>query len=244
MVENFIQSGNARIWTCAQGMGMPLLLCNGGPGCCDYLGPVASMVDDVAFVIRWEQRGCGRSDPIGPFDVTTCINDIEAIREYYGIHSWIVGGHSWGPALAMAYAVTHPSYVEGLLALSGGAIHKDSAWGEQYNQQKDSEIVPEFQFPPNLAVNKDVNASWARFVRRPRLLREIAELDVPAVFFWGQNDIRPSWPVQQTAHLMRRGTFVCIDDAPHALWLSHASELKALLRGFVLDVERVRGDGV
>ncbi len=32
------------------------MMYNGGPGCCDYWGPVAAMMDDVAQVIRYEQR--------------------------------------------------------------------------------------------------------------------------------------------------------------------------------------------
>jgi putative ABC transport system ATP-binding protein len=28
------------------------VLCNGGPGCCDYLAPVAAILDNIAQVIR------------------------------------------------------------------------------------------------------------------------------------------------------------------------------------------------
>ena len=35
MTENYINSNGVRIWTVVQGSGVPFLLCNGGPGCCD-----------------------------------------------------------------------------------------------------------------------------------------------------------------------------------------------------------------
>lgn len=244
MVENFVKSNGARIWTVAQGSGVSFLLCNGGPGCCDYLGPVAAMVDDLANVIRFEQRGCGRSEAVRPFDLETCLLDLESIREHYGIDQWIVGGHSWGPDLAIAYAVTYPDRVLGIVGISGGFVHKDRAWSEQYNRLKDTvgETSPDFQYPPNMEANREVNASWSKFVRKPGLLREIADLDVPALFIYGEKDIRPSWPVQQIARLLPRGRFVLIKDASHAIWLSHTAQMKAHLRNFVMEIRVPNGE--
>ena len=60
--ERYVRSGRARLWTCSGGAGTPFLMFNGGPGCDDYLAPVAAMVEDICQVIRFEPRGCGRSD--------------------------------------------------------------------------------------------------------------------------------------------------------------------------------------
>jgi proline iminopeptidase len=240
MSENYINSNGVRIWTVVQGSGVPFLLCNGGPGCCDYLGPVAAMITDVAKVIRFEQRGCGRSEAVGPYDLETCLADLESIREHYGIDQWIVGGHSWGPDLAIAYAVTYPQRVLGIVGISGGVLHKDRAWSEQYHRLKDTvgETNPEFLYPPNMDVNRDINASWSEFVRKPKLLREVADLDVPALFIYGEKDIRPGWPVEQTANLLGRGRFVLIKDAPHVIWLSHGAAMEDHLRRFVMEIGR------
>src|SRR5687767_6263321 len=69
MTEGWIAVNDVQLWVADAGEGHPVLLCNGGPGCCDYLGPVAEMIDDMARVIRFEPRGCGQSDPTGPYDV-------------------------------------------------------------------------------------------------------------------------------------------------------------------------------
>ena len=60
-VVRYVSSGTGRLWWCASGAGTPLPIFNGGPGCDDYLGPVAAMIDDLCRVIRFEPRGCGRS---------------------------------------------------------------------------------------------------------------------------------------------------------------------------------------
>src|SRR3954469_2707338 len=120
MTEQFVNSAGARLWTIAQGSGLPIALCNGGPGCCDYLTPVAGMLDDIAQVIRFEARGCGRSEAIPPYTVATCLADLEAIRQHYRIGRWIVGGHSAGADLALAYALTYPEYVLGFICIAGG----------------------------------------------------------------------------------------------------------------------------
>src|SRR5262245_49124341 len=80
MFESFVDSNGVNIWTTRTGEGYPVMLCNGGAGCCDYLAPVAGMLDDMAQVIRHEQRGCGRSQPAPPYDIETCLIDLENIR--------------------------------------------------------------------------------------------------------------------------------------------------------------------
>jgi proline iminopeptidase len=56
----------ATLWTASQGAGIPLVLCHGGPGLSDNLGPIADMVDDIALAHRYDQRGAGRSPSHGP----------------------------------------------------------------------------------------------------------------------------------------------------------------------------------
>lgn len=37
VTETFVDSGGVRIWTVSQGVGHPVVLCNGGAGCCDCM---------------------------------------------------------------------------------------------------------------------------------------------------------------------------------------------------------------
>jgi proline iminopeptidase len=95
-MENYVDIGGIKLWTEITGHCKDnfIMLCNGGPGMADYLSPVAEMTDDMAAVIRFEQRSCGRSTIDYNCDVETCVSDLEYIRRFYGIDQWIVGGHS------------------------------------------------------------------------------------------------------------------------------------------------------
>lgn len=234
-MEHFVDSNGARIWTIQTGQGFPVMLCNGGPGCCDYLEPVAEMLEDSATVIRFEQRGCGRSDSAPPYDIKTCLADLENIRRYYNIDRWIIGGHSWGADLALFYALEHTSHVAGLVCMAGGRVHNDREWHDEYERRKEEEgeRLPQFTYPTNRDVNEQVNRSWKSYIQQSDLLLKISELSIPALFVYAENDIRPSWPTRQIAELMPKARFELIAGAEHVIWFSHQAELRVLLRDFV-----------
>jgi proline iminopeptidase len=236
--ESFVDSNGANIWTIQTGQGFPVMLCNGGAGCCDYLEPVAQMLDAMNRVIRFEQRGCGRSDPAPPYDVETCLADLENIRNYYHVDRWIIAGHSWGADLALLYALEHTSRVAGLICISGGRIHNDREWHNEYERRKEQEgeHVPQFLYPPNMEVNKQLNRSWKSYIQNPNLLLAISKLRVPALFVYGGRDIRPSWPIKQVAQLLPYGRLKLIEGAEHVIWFSHQKELRRVLRELVDEV--------
>ncbi len=101
--------------------GLPLLFVHGGPGTgSDPLH--ARLADAERFrLIQFDQRGCGRSEPLGELKENTLqdlISDMEAIREELQIDKWMLFGHGWGATLAVAYAQQHPDRVSGMVLSS------------------------------------------------------------------------------------------------------------------------------
>jgi proline iminopeptidase len=237
MSERYITDHQLTLWTIEQGAGYPVILCNGGAGCCDYLQPVAGMLTDMARVIRFEQRGCGRSQPASDYSVQTSIEDVAAVQKAYGLDQCIIGGHSWGADLALLYALTHPERVTGLLCLAGGRMNNDREWHAEYDRRRveEGELLPDFAYPFNSEVNEQVGRSFKLYIQRPRLFRDIAELTCPALFVYGSRDIRPSWPVQQIASLLPNGGFTLMEGAEHCLWLTHDQELEQVIRPFIAE---------
>jgi proline iminopeptidase len=238
-----IMVNGARLWVVEQGAGFPMMLCNGGPGCCDYLGPVAQMVADIAHVYRFEPRGCGRSSQGGPYDLQTTLADLEAIRASLGHQQWVIGGHSAGADLALAYALSYPAHVIGLVHMSGTGVQDDRQWHAAYEAGRAtrSEVLPVFEYPYNSEVNRAGNASWRAFIKQPMLLRRIAECTVPSLVLYGSDDIRPAWPVEQFANLVPKGRFEMIAGAGHHLELTEPEALKDLLRAFLAELFQGQG---
>jgi len=232
---NYININGINIWTEINGnpKGHAIILCNGGPGSSDYLEPVSNMIEDIALVIRFEQRACGRSTENYNFDVEILIQDLEEIRKYYKLSSWIIGGHSWGANLALAYSLKYPQKTKALIYISGNGIQRNREWSIEYHENKEEciETIPKMTF--NEKVNKIGNISWQKYIQNPLLLKNISKLNVPALFIYGSKDIRPSWAAEQISFLLPKSKFVMIENAEHYIWLSHYEEMKNELRKYL-----------
>jgi proline iminopeptidase len=118
-----------RLWAARSGRGEPLVLCHGGPGLWDMFGDVAGMLADLATVVRWDQRGCGRSQPCaGPWTTSRFVADLDAVRRHFALDRMVLLGHSWGAQLALSYALAHPERVAALVYVSGTGIDPVSSW--------------------------------------------------------------------------------------------------------------------
>jgi len=96
--------------------GHAALFLHGGPGA--GAGSVHRRFFDPSFwrVVIFDQRGAGRSRPLGSLTNNTTphlVDDIEALRRHLGIEQWLLFGGSWGSTLALAYAQAHPTRVIG-----------------------------------------------------------------------------------------------------------------------------------
>ena len=87
--------------------------------------------------------------------------------------------------------------------------------------------------PFNSTANQQLNADFKRYVQRPSLFRDVASLDVPALFLYGAEDIRPSWAVAQIAALLPRARFVLLPGADHYLYETHPREVRARAGAFL-----------
>lgn len=129
-----------RLWVEQSGAGPPLVLCHGGPGLWDQLDPVARLLDDRARTIRWDQRGCGRSQRIGPYNVARFVADLDAVREQVAGARMALLGHSWGAHLALRYAIEHPDRVSQLIYVSGTGIDSGRGWHPHYERNLRSRL--------------------------------------------------------------------------------------------------------
>ncbi|PCI70936.1 MAG: prolyl aminopeptidase [Piscirickettsiaceae bacterium] len=145
--------------------GIPVIFLHGGPGsnCKDhhrcFFNP------EKYRVILMDQRGAGRSRPLGRLTHNTTkhlILDMEAIRQKLAIEKWWLFGGSWGATLALLYAQQYTSYVSGMI-LRGTflARSRDADW---FFKEGANRLFPEawHRFTQHVSPNerKDVLAAY------------------------------------------------------------------------------------
>jgi proline iminopeptidase len=112
-----LSGGHVMYWEQAGSpRGVPVLFLHGGPGA--GAGAVHRRFFDPGFwrIIIFDQRGAGRSRPLGSLAENTTadlVGDIETLRQHLGIARWMLFGGSWGSTLALAYAQHCPERVTG-----------------------------------------------------------------------------------------------------------------------------------
>jgi proline iminopeptidase len=114
-----VGGGHRVYWEeCGNPRGIPVLFCHGGPGSSCSPGHRRFFDPQRYRAILFDQRGCGRSQPLGGTRENTTwdlVADIEALRRRLEVERWLLFGGSWGAALALAYAQSHPDAVAGLV---------------------------------------------------------------------------------------------------------------------------------
>lgn len=98
--------------------GVPALMLHGGPGSGCTADHRRLFDPDVFDTLLVDQRGAGRSAPLGGLEHNTAqdlVADIEILRSHLGIDRFVVFGPSWGSTLALLYAETHPVSVRGVV---------------------------------------------------------------------------------------------------------------------------------
>ncbi len=125
--------------------GRPVVFLHGGPG--GGISPDHRRYFDPGHyhIILFDQRGCGQSRPHAELKENTTqnlIKDIEQLRQLLSIDKWHVFGGSWGSTLALAYAISHPDRVSGLI-LRGIFLCRPSEL-KWFYQEGASNIFPDY----------------------------------------------------------------------------------------------------
>lgn len=131
----------AELWTTVSGTGPPVVCLHGGPGMWDYLAPLAGLLDDTFTVIRFDQRGCGRSTGDPPFTIAQAVEDLDQIRAAFSFGQWAVAGHSWGAELAIRYAGRHQDHSTAVAYISG--VGAGNGFREAFAAELDRRLGPE-----------------------------------------------------------------------------------------------------
>jgi len=117
--EGFVDANGVMIYYKMLGRGAPLLIVHGGPGAShDYFLPYLLPLARRNKVVFIDERGSGRSqkleDPSG-YTIENMVEDVESVRQALGLGKISLMGHSYGGALAQAYALKYQANLTHLI---------------------------------------------------------------------------------------------------------------------------------
>ncbi|QVQ53346.1 prolyl aminopeptidase [Spiractinospora alimapuensis] len=185
-----VGDGHQIYWElCGNPDGKPVVFLHGGPGA--GCAPIHRRLFDPERyrILLFDQRNCGRSTPsaarvdtdLATNTTWTLVDDIEALRRMVGVEHWQVFGGSWGSALALAYAQTHPErvtelVVRGIFTLRDQEVRWFYQWGA-------SELFPDlwedYVAPIPEEERGDLVAAYAK-----RLASADPRVRIPAARAW------------------------------------------------------------
>jgi proline iminopeptidase len=120
--DGFVDANGVLIYYRAFGNGKPLLILHGGPGAShEYFLPYLVPLAKTNRLIFIDERGSGKSqkldDPAG-YTIENMVEDVEGVRQQLGLNDVSLLGHSFGGALAQAYALKYQSHLTHLILAS------------------------------------------------------------------------------------------------------------------------------
>jgi len=162
------------------GQGLPAVVLHGGPGAHhDYLLPG---FDDLATgreLIYYDQRGGGQS-PVSrdtPVGWREQVEDLEELRQQWGLEQLTLVGYSWGGLLTLLYSTEYPGRVSRLALVSPAP-----SWREA--RQDFERRFQERNLAPALQQQRaDLRASGLRERDPAAYAQRAFELSVTAYFF-------------------------------------------------------------
>ncbi len=120
--EGFVDANGVMIYYVSLGRGEPLMIVHGGPGAShDYFLPYLLPLARHNRVIFIDERGSGRSQKLedaSGYTVENMVEDVEAVRRALGLGKISLLGHSYGGALAQAYALKYQKNLTHLILAS------------------------------------------------------------------------------------------------------------------------------
>ena len=132
----YLTRDGVRIFYEDEGTGIPVFLSHGfGASTRMWDGQVAEFSDRYRF-IRWDMRGHGQSDsPDDPalYSQAHTLGDILGVLDYLEIDKAVIGGHSLGGYMTLAFNARHPDRTKALILQGCGPGYRSDTARATWN---------------------------------------------------------------------------------------------------------------
>lgn len=142
-----------------------LVVIHGGPGMdSEYMIADFEPLAEKYKLLFYDQRGGGRSTlpkDTARLHMTDHLTDLEALRQHFGIEKLKLVAHSFGPALAASYAITHPGRVDRMVFLGPVPPMREDFW-ERFGEAINRRLTPDEQKELGLQYNSMIEGPDTR----------------------------------------------------------------------------------
>jgi proline iminopeptidase len=129
VAESHVDIDGASLYCRDVGNGPAVVVIHGGPDFDHtYLLPDLDRLADGYRLIYYDQRGRGQSQGklrLEHINIERYVEDLDRIRESFGLDRMTVLGHSWGGFVAMHYAMRHPERLAAMILLNTASATSD-----------------------------------------------------------------------------------------------------------------------
>ncbi len=233
------------------GQGPAILLTHGFASASQFWrGQVDALSPDYR-VITWDMRGHGRTDsPADPADYSeeATVEDMAAILDACGVEQAVLGGHSLGGYMSMAFRLTYPQRVRALMVFDTGPGFRSDAPREQWNERarRTGDRLEERGIE-HLREGGESQRAWhvngalglahaARGMmtqRDGRVINALPEIDVPTLVLVGANDEPYLAGTDYMGNKVPGVRKVVVPDAGHSANIEQPDFFNATVREFL-----------
>lgn len=140
----YLTRDGVRIYYEDDGAGIPILLSHGFGASTDmWAGQVAAFGDRYRL-IRWDMRGHGRSDcPDDPalYSQAHTIGDMLALLDHLEVDKAVIGGHSLGGYMTLAFNARYPERAKALILQGCGPGYRSDASRATWNVRAENRAL-------------------------------------------------------------------------------------------------------
>jgi pimeloyl-ACP methyl ester carboxylesterase len=239
------------------GSGPAVLLSHGFGASLHMFRPNAAALTADHTLVTWDERGHGGSDsPAEPdaYSPALAVADMAAIVDAVGAERAVVGGHSLGGYLSLAFHLAHPDRVSALVLIDTGPGYRSdegrATWNrmaEAYAADLDTRGLGALGRSGELRASVHRDASGLAHAARRVLpqfdaavLESLPAIAVPVLVIVGEKDERFLAGASYMAAKIPDATLVVVPGAGHAPNVTHTAEFDAHLCTFLdrLEVPR------
>lgn len=176
-------------------------------------------------VITWDLRGHGRSEapPPGNYAREDALDDLAQVVERAGTPC-VLGGHSLGGYLSLAYALAHPEQVAGLVLVAAGPGFRNPSSMEAWNESVRASAA-KLDLPPG---QEQISLHTDSMV-----IDRLREITVPVLVVVGERDKRFLASASVFEKSLDVRATVVVPDAGHAVHRSEPGAVAEAIESFL-----------